>query len=160
MLSSVLSLILTASLFVGGPIPDAEAATEIDPFSTSYDEAIWGDYILAANSVLRCLESTDPDIRDVDGDGNTTESLASVLGVGSTHMNGCASESNSSSSGVAPNDFRWLYYQDVDADPTTFNSSSATIEIPAGALVEHAALYWGGNLTDAIGGVNGVTFGK
>ncbi len=35
-------------------------------------------------------------------------------------------------------------YADVDADATTINSSSSTINIPAGATVVYAGLYWGG----------------
>jgi uncharacterized repeat protein (TIGR01451 family) len=38
---------------------------------------------------------------------------------------------------------RWI---DVDGDPATFNSSSATIVVPARAAVDHAVLYWGGDL--------------
>src|SRR5688500_3372534 len=38
---------------------------------------------------------------------------------------------------------RWV---DVDGDPSTFNSSRATVTVPAGATVDQAALYWGGDL--------------
>ena len=38
---------------------------------------------------------------------------------------------------------RWI---DVDGDTSTFNSSSATVVVPAGAAVAHADLYWGGDL--------------
>jgi uncharacterized repeat protein (TIGR01451 family) len=38
---------------------------------------------------------------------------------------------------------RWV---DVDGDPSTFNSSRATVTMPAGATVDRAALYWGGDL--------------
>ena len=33
---------------------------------------------------------------------------------------------------------------DIDSDPTTFNSSSARLNLPAGATVAFAGLYWGG----------------
>ncbi|WP_307039723.1 DUF7507 domain-containing protein [Agromyces ramosus] len=35
-----------------------------------------------------------------------------------------------------------MNYVDVDADPSTFNSSSATLTIPAGATLAHAWLMW------------------
>jgi len=38
---------------------------------------------------------------------------------------------------------RWT---DVDGDPSTFNSSSATVVVPAGGAVARADLYWGGDL--------------
>jgi uncharacterized repeat protein (TIGR01451 family) len=38
---------------------------------------------------------------------------------------------------------RWV---DVDGDPSTFNASRAIITVPAGASVDRAALYWGGDL--------------
>src|SRR5262245_3912883 len=34
---------------------------------------------------------------------------------------------------------------DVDSDPSTVNSSSATLSVPAGAQVEWAGLHWGGD---------------
>jgi uncharacterized repeat protein (TIGR01451 family) len=37
-----------------------------------------------------------------------------------------------------------MVYVDVDADPTTINSSSATLDLPNGATVLYAGLYWGG----------------
>lgn len=36
---------------------------------------------------------------------------------------------------------------DIDSDSSTFNSSSAQLNIPAGANVRFAALYWGGSLS-------------
>ena len=38
-----------------------------------------------------------------------------------------------------------MRYVDVDSDPGTFNSSSAALNIPAGARVLFARLYWGAN---------------
>ncbi|MBN8880874.1 MAG: hypothetical protein J0H73_00975, partial [Salana multivorans] len=35
-----------------------------------------------------------------------------------------------------------MNYVDVDDDPTTFNSSSSTVTIPAGATVAKAWLFW------------------
>ena len=41
------------------------------------------------------------------------------------------------------NDFNAVHV-DVDGDPTTFNSSTATLAIPATASVRWAGLYWSG----------------
>ena len=38
-----------------------------------------------------------------------------------------------------------MVYVDIDDDPNTFNSSSATLGLPAGATVLFAGLYWGAN---------------
>src|SRR5262245_50218272 len=38
-------------------------------------------------------------------------------------------------------------FVDVDNNPGTFNSSSATLSLPAGATVLFAGLYWGANST-------------
>ncbi|MDQ1702775.1 MAG: large repetitive protein, partial [Frankiaceae bacterium] len=43
-------------------------------------------------------------------------------------------------------------YVDVDADATTFNSSTSTLSLPAGATITWAGLYWGG---DTAAGTNG-----
>jgi hypothetical protein len=44
------------------------------------------------------------------------------------------------------NDEHRMTYIDVDRDRNTYNSSSATLRMPAGSKVSHARLYWGGNL--------------
>ncbi|THG31343.1 DUF11 domain-containing protein [Glaciibacter flavus] len=41
---------------------------------------------------------------------------------------------------------------DVDADPTTFNSSSAQLDVPSGGTVLWAGLYWGARLSAGTGG--------
>jgi uncharacterized repeat protein (TIGR01451 family) len=43
-------------------------------------------------------------------------------------------------------------YVDVDADPTTFNSSSSTFSLPPGGSVLFAGLYWGGDPSTGTGG--------
>ena len=46
-----------------------------------------------------------------------------------------------------------MSYVDVDSDPSTFDSSSAALALPAGATVLFAGLYWGGEVTaGAFGG--------
>src|SRR4051794_40772807 len=46
---------------------------------------------------------------------------------------------------------------DVDGDATTFNSSRATVALPAGATVLWAGLYWG---ADTTAGTNGAAAGN
>ena len=41
-----------------------------------------------------------------------------------------------------------MTYVDVDADPTTFDSSRATLTLPAGSSVLFAGLYWGGDTSN------------
>ena len=45
-----------------------------------------------------------------------------------------------------------MVWIDVDADPTTFNSSSATLDLPPGAEVLPAQLVWGGTVQAGAGG--------
>src|SRR3954453_9578138 len=47
---------------------------------------------------------------------------------------------------VNNNDFSMVYL-DVDGSATTFNSSQATLALPAGGTVLFAGLYWGANST-------------
>ena len=42
-----------------------------------------------------------------------------------------------------------MAFVDIDSDPTTFNSSSATLSMPAGSTVLFAGLYWGAKSTNA-----------
>ncbi len=53
---------------------------------------------------------------------------------------GCASAQGG---GNADNDGFGMVHVDVDGDPATFNSSEATLTLPAGATVAWAGLYWG-----------------
>jgi len=68
----------------------------------------------------------------------------------STAVN-CANARQGVGSVVNNNDFNMTYI-DVDADTTTFNSSRASLNLPAGAQVLFAGLYWGADLS---AGTNG-----
>lgn len=50
------------------------------------------------------------------------------------------------------NDTFNMVYVNSDGDSSTFNSSNATLSLPAGAQVQYARLYWGGNAVAGIGG--------
>ena len=79
----------------------------------------------------------------------TTNATGDVAIVGNTAMTAPSSDSaavnaqNGVGSRVNNNDFN-MAFVDVDSDPTTFDSSSATLSLPAGASVLFAGLYWGG----------------
>ena len=55
--------------------------------------------------------------------------------------------------GIGQNNSFGMRFVDVDADPATFNSSSAQLDLPPGASVLFAGLYWGGRT--AAGGAPG-----
>ena len=58
----------------------------------------------------------------------------------------CAGAQAGTNSGADDDNNNFLMsYVDVDSDATTFDSSSATVNIPAGGSVLFAALSWGGN---------------
>ena len=45
-----------------------------------------------------------------------------------------------------------MVYLNNDADPSTFNATSAQLDIPPGSDVRWAGLYWGGNVTQGVNG--------
>jgi uncharacterized repeat protein (TIGR01451 family) len=58
----------------------------------------------------------------------------------------CAAAQDGTASGAPSNNNSFaMEYVDVDADGTTFNSSTAGLTLPAGAQVLFAGLYYGGN---------------
>lgn len=78
--------------------------------------------------------------------GNTSQTCSGT----STAGDSCPAAQNGTGGGI--NDRFNMVHVDLDSDPATFNSSRATLNLPAGAEVTHAILYWGGN---AVAGVNG-----
>lgn len=78
--------------------------------------------------------------------GNTSQTCNG----NSTNGENCAAAQNGTGAGI--NDRFNMVYVDVDGDAGTFNSSRATLNLPANAQVTRAFLYWGGN---AVAGVNG-----
>ena len=67
-----------------------------------------------------------------------------------TSAAGCAA---AQAGGVAQNNGFGMTFVDIDADPTTFNSSRAQLDLPSGATVLFAGLYWGAK--NAAGGAPG-----
>src|SRR4051794_10180782 len=111
----VVSLALLLTTF-GSTTPAAFAA--LKPFAVRFKTNAPGDILLVANTLMTC-QGTD----------------TACTGV----RNGTAAGSNANN-----NDFNTMVYVDVDADSTTFDSSSATLTLPSGGSVLWAGLYWGG----------------
>jgi hypothetical protein len=64
-----------------------------------------------------------------------------------------ARDKPSAASGQVDKSGQQMMWIDVDADPTTFTSSSAILDLPPGAQVLAAQLVWGGNVQPGAGGV-------
>lgn len=98
--------------------PEAEAAVQI-PFTADFNAQANGAITLVGNSQLSCPAST------ACTTARTTAASASAR------------------SGVGNNDFAMVFV-DADADPSTGNSTSADLVMPAGSTVLYAKLIWGG----------------
>ncbi len=107
-----------------------------------YRDAVYGDFRLAGNSGLRC-----PVGDEEPGGGSPAECAAATANDGD---GGGLLDASSNNGGY------YMHLADVDERPETFTSSTATVDIPAGASVRHAALHWGGHTGRFIGfsGVN------
>jgi len=84
------------------------------PFTVRFTTNDTGDITFAANTLMTAPATPD----------------------GDNARNGVGTELNN-------NDFDMVYV-DIDADPTTFNSSAAGLVMPAGSQVLFAGLYWSG----------------
>ncbi len=61
----------------------------------------------------------------------------------------CPNGRNGTGGSLNDNDFT-MQYVDVDADASTFSSSTANLALPTGAIVTWAGLYWGGESANAL----------
>jgi hypothetical protein len=83
--------------------------------------------------------------------GNTLETCPSVGDAT------CAAARTATASGANNDDNNHnMVFVDADSDAGTFDSSSATVSIPATATVRFAGLYWGADLTAGTNGVAAV----
>lgn len=121
------------------------AGRDVEPSSSSSfrhlvsGASAWGiSFLVAAMAVNaqtitpRFSETTQGDIRIV---GNTLM----------TCRGGC----NGQNQGGQGNNNYTMVYVDIDNDPSTFNSSSADLNLPADAEIRFAGLYWGGRTNDS-----------
>ncbi|MEU4518308.1 hypothetical protein AB0F52_06250 [Amycolatopsis sp. NPDC024027] len=120
----VLALVFLASAFV----PSAGAAAA-PPFEVGYDDVVYGDFVYAGNGVLRCPVAAD----DAPAKGTVATPAA------------CANTADRKDT-LANDDF-FMQWADVDADPGTFDSASASVGVPPGARVVFARLNWAGSTT-------------
>jgi hypothetical protein len=99
----------------------AAHAAVTDPFTRAFSVNTTGNIQIRGNTVVTC------------------ESAAALCAGAQTNTNASAGNNN--------NNAFFMNYVDVDSDGTTFDSSSATVNIPTGGAVLFAALAWGGNTT-------------
>ena len=123
-LLAALSALLVLQTFL--VVPDA-AAQVARAFTARYSNNANGDIRLIGNTVMTCSTTTG---------ANAASCLAARTGGNATLNNNA--------------DFDMIY-ENVDSDPTRFNSSQATLSIPAGSTVLFAGLYWGASSVSTIG---------
>src|SRR5262245_42367524 len=103
----------------------------ITPFAVRFSANDTGDIVFAANTVVTARPSVNPP----DSITRTATQVANAQGGTGLLLNN--------------NDFI-MAHVDVDADATTFNSSRANLNLPPGANVLFAGLYWGGDSNSAL----------
>ncbi len=97
-------------------------AAAISAFRIAYRTQVNGGVVFAQNSSLTC-----------------SPTRASRQGVDAP---GC--DMARTGAGKLTNNNQWIMtHVDIDDDPTTYNSSAGDLNLPAGAQVVYAALYWG-----------------
>ncbi|MDT0620463.1 T9SS type B sorting domain-containing protein [Croceitalea vernalis] len=83
-------------------------------------------------------------------DGDNIEIRGDIIFVGNNILNRASeanpAEANTPYNGTANNNSLWMEYIDIDADASTFSSSSAELNItdPSCSEVRYAGLYWAG----------------
>jgi uncharacterized repeat protein (TIGR01451 family) len=132
---TVLLLAMTAAgaaLTAGATLAAAAIGT---PFASVFSQNTTGDIQFRGNTLMTCQTAVT--------DCTTSRDTAG----GSAASNGLLNDNNF-----------WMVNVDVDSDASTFNSSSSTVDLPAGATVLYAGLVWGGRTSvgATIGGVLGV----
>jgi large repetitive protein len=113
----VFALALCGVLLLFGLIPPGIAsASVLRAFAVRYTSNQPGDITMAANTLETCPPSA----------------------LCTTALNGTATGANLNDNNYA------MIFVDTDSDPTTFDSSTADLNLPAGATVLFAGLYWAG----------------
>jgi len=116
-------------VILAGLLPSAaEAQTFVRNFSIRYTADINGDIAQVGNTIMTCQAATN-----------------------STDAGGVSCAAAQAGSQQRNNGYNMVNV-DVDGDPTTFNSSSADLGMPAGSTVRWAGLYWGARSANAARG--------
>ncbi|WP_251073079.1 DUF3344 domain-containing protein [Streptomyces sp. ISL-43] len=112
-------LALSANVPVAGAAPPAGKEAPRVPFTQRYQAVQHGGLVRASNSSIGCRKE----------ESSQAEPCAAV---------------NKGAAG-ANSDYE-MFYDEVDKDPDTYNSTRAELKVPQAAKVSYARLYWGGNL--------------
>lgn len=117
-ITRISAIFLFLSILVAGALlaPSADAVKGPVHFKLRFDQNARGNFVTLGNTVITCP----------------------------ANASGCALARQRKGKRVINNEYN-MKYVDVDSDSGTFNSSAATLSLPAGAEVLHAALYWMGN---------------
>ena len=119
-LALALAFAVSGVLGIWPPMP-VEAAI-ISPFTPRFTTIDRGDIGIVGNTLLTCPSA----------------------------QSGCAAAQNRTASGQQLDNNGWsMVAVDIDGDPSTPNSSSATYTLPAGGSVLWAGLYWGARSSSA-----------
>ncbi|TCO64806.1 DUF7507 domain-containing protein [Actinocrispum wychmicini] len=119
-------LVLVGLVLLAG-LTGAARADAAEPFEQAYNRIVNGDFLSVGNGSLRCPVAADN--APTTSEGNTPGACADAAMRANKRVN----------------DNFFMQWADVDDDPGTFDSSSATVDLPANAKVEFARLHWGGN---------------
>lgn len=116
-----LKRLLLAPLLAAVAVLGASASASANvPFSVAYSINTNGGFTQAANTSMTCDPTNEACLNALEGNGKSLNN----------------------------NQYPGMYV-DVDSDPTTFSSSSATLTLPPGAEVLYAMLAWGGDKKNA-----------
>ncbi len=119
-------LLLVALLGISAAVGTSGACAVVEaPFATQFATSARGGVATAANTLMTCPAAAP----------NCLESRAGTATGAALNNNAYAMER-----------------VDVDGDLTTFDSSTATLALPAGATVQFAGLYYGARLSKGTGG--------
>jgi hypothetical protein len=117
-------LTLIACALIGGVV--APAASADRDYTLRFGQVDRGNVAIVANTSMTCP----------------------------TSVSTCADGRNGTGGDAIRNSMYVMTHVDVDADATTFNSSSADLRLPDGATVLFAGLYWGSDTKAGTGGVD------
>jgi uncharacterized repeat protein (TIGR01451 family) len=120
-------------------VPPASAAV-VDAMTLDYDQEVFGDFILVGNASLKC--------QDTSYTGTRTYTDAQCATAATRTSNGSQSPD--------VNDNYFMVNNQVSGASGTINSSTATLTIPAGAIVDYAKLSWAANTGDRGNGSGGM----